>query len=91
MIAYRRTSILDGISVDALRQQLAVMQKAYLDVSAGGKIEVASYTQGDGSKSITYTRANIEQLTQAILAVQTQIDQLSGLRINRRAPIVPRF
>ena len=88
---YRRTSILDGINVGALQTRLASMQQAYLDLMSGGKIEVASYAQGDGNKSVTYTRANIADLTQAILAVQSQIDQLTGQCVNRRAPLTPRF
>ncbi|MEX3690812.1 gpW family head-tail joining protein [Paraburkholderia sp. BR14263] len=90
-MAYRSTSILDGVSVTALQAQLVQMQQAYLQLTSGGKIESASYAQADGSRSITYTRANIADLTQAILAVQTQIDQLSGQRINRRRPLRPYF
>ncbi|MGJ7611143.1 MULTISPECIES: gpW family head-tail joining protein [unclassified Variovorax] len=87
----RRTSILDGISLEALQAQLAALQKAYLDLMAGGKVATASYTQGDGARSVTYTQANIGDLTQAILAVQTQIDGLTGQCINRRAPLRPYF
>lgn len=86
-----RTSILDGVDVTALRARLAAMQQAYLDLTSGNKVQVASYTQGDGAKQITYTQANIADLTQAILAVQTQIDRLSGLCINRRRPLRPIF
>lgn len=88
---FTRTSILDGVSVQALQTQLASMQQAYLSLMAGGKIESASYTQGDGSRSISYTKANIGDLTQAILAVQSQIDQLNGVSINRRPPLRPFF
>lgn len=87
----RRSSILDGVSVLALQTQLAAMQQAYLQLTTGGKVVSASYTQGDGSRSITYTQANIADLTQAILAVQTQIDRLSGMCVNRRAPFRPVF
>jgi hypothetical protein len=86
-----RTSILDGVSVETLKLRLAAMQLAYLDLTSGGKLQVASYTQGDGGKSVTYTQANIADLTQAILAVQTQIDQLEGRRMHRRAPLRPYF
>lgn len=86
-----RTSILDGINVDALRTRLAAMQQAYLDLTTGGKVQVAAYTQGDGSKSVSYTMANIADLTQAILGVQSQIDRLTGVSINRRAPLRPYF
>ncbi|WP_431276267.1 gpW family head-tail joining protein [Variovorax ureilyticus] len=89
---YRRTSILDGIALPALQARPAAMQQAYLDLTTGGKIQVASYTQGDGARTVTYTQANIADLTQAILAVQTQIDRLTGAQcINRRAPLRPLF
>lgn len=87
---FRRTSILDGIDVTALQTRLAAMQQAYLDLTTGGKVQVASYTQGDGAKSVSYTQANIADLVQAIIGVQTQIDTLSGgSRPNRRAPLAP--
>lgn len=87
-----RTSVLDGISVESLRTRLAAMQAAYLDLTTGAKIQVASYAQGDGSQTVTYTQANIANLTQAILSVQTQIDLLSGAgNKHRRAPLRPYF
>lgn len=86
-----RTSILDGVDVTVLQTRLAAMQQAYLDLTTGGKIESASYTQGDGAKQVKYTVANIGDLTQAILAVQSQIDRLTGVCINRRAPLRPLF
>jgi hypothetical protein len=82
-----RTSILDGIDVGVLQTRLAAMQQAYMDLTTGGKLQSVAYTQGDGSKSVTYTQANIGALTQAIIALQSQIDRLSGIRINRRAPL----
>lgn len=88
---FRRTSILDGISVEVLQTRLAAMQQAYLDLVSGGKLQVASYAQGDGTKAVTYTMANIADLTQAILAVQSQIDTINGCSINRRAPLRPYF
>lgn len=87
----RRTSILDGISLEVLQARLAALQQAYLDLMAGGKVASASYTQGDGARTVTYTQANIGDLTQAILALQTQIDGLTGKCINRRAPMRPVF
>ena len=68
-----RTSILDGISVAALQQRLEALQQAYLELTAGGKLQVASYAQGDGSKSVTYTAANLADLVQTILTVQSAI------------------
>lgn len=90
-MSYQRTSILDGQSADVLTARLALMQQAYLELVSGAKGASFSYTQGDGAKSVTYTQANIADLTQAIISVQTQIDRLNGVRINRRAPMRPFF
>lgn len=88
----RRTSILDGVDIGTLQAQLVKMQQAYMDLSTGAKGESFSYSQGEGARSVTYTRANIGQLVQAIIALQTQIDRLSGTGyINRRPPMVPFF
>lgn len=86
-----RTSILDGVDIAVLQSRLAALQQAYLDLSSGGKLEVVSYAQGDGNKSVTYSRTNIGALTQAIITVQTQIDSLNGVKKNRRAAIRPFF
>lgn len=84
-------SILDGLPVDELRARLAQMQQAYLDLISGSKLEAASYSQADGSRSITYTRANLGDLVQGILALQKQIAALTGNCCNRRPPVVPFF
>jgi hypothetical protein len=86
-----RTSILDGVDVGILQSRLASLQQAYLDLSSGARGETYSYTQGEGAKSVTYTRANLGDLTQAILLVQTQIDRVNGVRNHRRAPLRPYF
>jgi hypothetical protein len=86
-----RTSILEGVSVAQLQAQLSQMQQAYLDLSRGAKGESYSYTQGEGGRSVTYTRTNVADLVQAILGVQRQIDMLTGVRVNRRRPIRPFF
>lgn len=84
-------SILDGLDVTVLQARLTAMQTAYLDLTSGGKVSVASYSQGTGSRTVTYTQANIADLTQAILGVQRQIAILSGERPAARAPMVPYF
>lgn len=75
-------SVLAGIDPTVLRAQLQAMQLAYLNLSSGGKGETYSYTQGDGAKSITYTRANMGALLQAIMLLQAQ---LGDVRHPRRA------
>lgn len=86
-----RTSILDGMDTGLLQIRLQAMQQAYLDLTTGGKVEVASYAQGDGSRTVSYTKANISELTAAIIGVQTQIDRATGKYVNRRAPMLPIF
>jgi hypothetical protein len=84
-------TILDGMSATTLQAQLASMQLAYLQLTSGGKTESASYTQADGSRSITYTRANLADLVQSILLVQKQLAALSGCYCSRRPPLTPFF
>lgn len=67
------TSLLAGMDTGRLQAQLATLQQAYLDLSTGTKGESYSYTQGDGAKSVTYTRANLPALMQAIRLVQAQL------------------
>ncbi|WP_233854202.1 gpW family protein [Paraburkholderia sp. HD33-4] len=74
-----------------LAQQLQSMQLAYLQLISGGKTQSASYTQADGSRSITYTQGNIGALVQGILLVQKQLAALNGSCCNIRPPITPFF
>ena len=77
------TSILAGRSTAQLQADLAQLQQAYIDLSSGAKGETYSYTQGDGAKSVTYTRANIAQLVAAIREIQAQL----GIIPRARRPI----
>lgn len=86
-----RPSILDGVALATLQTRLTQMQQTYLDLMSGAKIATASYAQADGNRSVTYTQANIADLVQAIIGVQTQIDLLTGIPCNRRPPVVPFF
>lgn len=67
------TSILAGMDTTVLQTQLSKLQQAYLDLSSGAKGENYSYTQGDGSRSVTYTRANLADLVMAIRQLQAQL------------------
>lgn len=87
-----RRSIYDGLSLEVLQSRLTALQTALLDLQAGGKVVKVSYAQGEGSRSVEYSQANIADLTQAILALQTQIDILNGSAgPARRRPIFPVF
>ncbi len=87
-----RYSVLDGIDLPTLQSRLTAMQTALLNLQAGASVATVSYTQGDGSQSVTYVQADIGKLTQAILGVQQQIDILNGVPgPRRRRPIMPVF
>lgn len=81
------TSILAGRSTVQLQADLAALQQAYLDLSSGAKGETYSYTQGDGAKAVTYTRANLADLVAAIRTVQAQL----GIVLQPRRPARFRF
>jgi len=69
-------SIFAGMSTAQLQSALAAAQQAYLDLSTGAKVVTASYTQGDGAKSVTYTAAQLPQLTALIRSLQAQLGLL---------------
>ncbi|MGY2732379.1 hypothetical protein ACVWYO_000053 [Sphingomonas sp. UYP23] len=66
-------SLLAGMDTTILRQRLAQMQQDYLDISSGRKVESAGYAQGDGSKTVKYTAANLDQLSTVIRQLQAQL------------------
>ena len=80
-------SILAGMDTAVLQQRLAQMQQDYLDLSSGRRTMTASYAQGDGSKSITYTKAELGQLVMAIRQLQAQL----GIIDQPRRAIRPTF
>jgi len=81
------TSLFAGMDTAVLQARLNQMQLDYLDLSAGRKVVSASYTQGDGAKSVSYTRANLGELAMAIRMLQQQL----GIVTRARRPIRPVF
>ncbi len=73
-------SILAGMDTSVLQARLAQMQQDYLDLSSGRRVMSAAYAQGDGSKSVTYTMANIGQLVMAIRQLQAQLGIIEAPR-----------
>ncbi len=80
MLFNPNTSLLAGRSTAQLQTDLANAQQAYIDLSTGAKGENYSYTQGDGAKAVTYTKANIESLTALIRMLQQQLGIVSRAR-----------
>src|SRR5260364_186788 len=77
------TGVLAGMQRAQLERALADAQQAYLLLSTGSKYESVSFAQGDGSKSVIYTRANLAQLVMLIKTLQAQL----GLIPRARAPL----
>ena len=73
MYSNQNRGLLAGMQTSALRQALAKAQQAYTDLMTGAKGESYSYTQGDGSKSVTYTKANLPDLAAFIQSLQAQL------------------
>lgn len=77
------TSLLAGRATAQLQIDLANAQQAYIDLSTGVKGENFSYTQGDGAKSVTYTKANLGDLAAMIRMLQQQL----GIVHRARRPV----
>lgn len=58
-------------------------QQAYIDLSTGNKVLVAGYAQGDGNKSVTYTKADLASIVALIKQLQAQM----GMITRGRRPI----
>jgi hypothetical protein len=81
------TSDLAGIPVATLQQWLLEAQTALHQLSVGSKAETVGYTQGDSSKSVTYTRATLATLQAHITALKRQL----GIPSRSRHAITPFF
>ncbi|MDA8092339.1 MAG: gpW family head-tail joining protein [Betaproteobacteria bacterium] len=77
------TSIFAGMSTAQLQAALSAAQQAYLDLSSGVKVVTASYTQGDGAKSVTYTQTDLPRVVALIKQLQAQL----GIVTRPRRPI----
>lgn len=73
-------SVLAGVSTATLQAWLAAAQQALQDLRTGAKGESFAYTQGDGAKSVTYTRANVNDLVAWIRELQAALGMTSHPR-----------
>lgn len=74
------TSDLALIPLATLQQWQLEAQLALHKLSTGQQGEAYAYTQGDGSKSVTYTRANINDLRAWVAKLNAQLGIGSGRR-----------
>ncbi|WP_429363614.1 gpW family head-tail joining protein [Paraburkholderia sp. MM5496-R1] len=71
------------MTTEQLQAALATAQAAYVKLMAGGQGVSFSYTQGDGTRSVTYAAANPANLA----ALTRQLQQRLGIVCRGRAPI----
>lgn len=87
----RRTSkpvsLLAGRPIAQLERDLAAAQDAYVELSSGAKVANATYAQGAGSRSVTYTPADLPAVQNLIRTLQQQL----GIVSRARQPIQPVF
>lgn len=81
------TSVFAGMSTPVLQQALTSAQTALIALQTGQKIVSASYGQGDGTKSVTYTQANIGDLTMLIRQLQLQLGVIHRARRRMRVDL----
>ena len=85
-VGQQPTTILTGVDPVTLQLWLAQAQAAYAQLMTGAKVASASYAQGDGSKSVSYTQAQAP----ALMAWIMQLQRALGIG-GRRRPLRPYF
>ncbi|HBZ7239717.1 TPA: phage head-tail adapter protein [Klebsiella pneumoniae] len=84
----RNTSLLAGGMADAqLRDALQKAQQAYIDLTTGSRGVSFSYTQGDGTRSVSYQQSSLADLLALIQLLQAQL----GIVARPRKPVRFRF
>ncbi|MBB5413914.1 hypothetical protein HDG34_007897 [Paraburkholderia sp. HC6.4b] len=71
------------MSTAQLETALAAAQAAYIRLASGAQGVSFSYTQGDGTRSVTYTAANLANLVALIRQLQQQL----AMVCRGRAPV----
>ena len=84
----RNTSLLAGaMTDDQLRDALAKAQQAYIDLATGSHGVSFSYTQGDGTRSVSYQQTTLSELLGLIQLLQAYL----GIVVRPRKPVRFRF
>lgn len=84
----RKTSLLAGAMTDEqLRAALAKAQQAYIDLATGSHGVSFSYSQGDGTRSVSYQQSTLADLLALIQLLQAQL----GIVSRPRKPVRFRF
>lgn len=84
----RNTSLLAGSMTDEqLRDALQKAQQAYIDLTTGSRGVSFSYSQGDGTRSVSYQQSSLADLLALIQLLQAQL----GIAARPRKPVRFRF
>lgn len=84
----RNTSLLaGGMTDDQLRDALQKAQQAYIDLTTGSRGVSFSYSQGDGTRSVSYQQSSLADLLALIQLLQAQL----GIVARPRKPVRFRF
>lgn len=84
----RNTSLLaGGMTYEQLRDALQKAQQAYIDLTTGSRGVSFSYTQGDGTRSVSYQQSSLADLLALIQLLQAQL----GIVARPRKPVRFRF
>lgn len=84
----RNTSLLAGSMTDEqLRDALKKAQQAYIDLTTGSRGVSFSYSQGDGTRSVSYQQSSLADLLALIQLLQAQL----GIVARPRKPVRFRF
>ncbi|MEF9677726.1 gpW family head-tail joining protein [Pectobacterium aroidearum] len=84
----RNTSLLAGaMTREQLEDALMKAQQAYIDLASGSRGVSFSYTQGDGTRSVSYQQSSISDLMNLIQLLQAQL----GVVARPRRPMRFRF
>jgi len=73
-------SDLTGVDRATLQQWLGDAQQALHDLTVGGKPESVSYAQGEGSRAVTYTRADVGKISAYIALLKAALGISRGRR-----------
>ncbi|EMV0167084.1 phage head-tail adapter protein [Klebsiella variicola] len=84
----RNTSLLAGSMTDEqLRDALQKAQQAYIDLTTGSRGVSFSYSQGDGTRTVSYQQSSLADLLALIQLLQAQL----GIVARPRKPVRFRF
>ena len=82
------TILLAGSMTDEqLRDALQKAQQAYIDLTTGSRGVSFSYSQGDGTRSVSYQQSSLADLLALIQLLQAQL----GIVARPRKPVRFRF